>query len=47
MERLIGDARREGESEFAGSPLGSVPVGFLEKILGRRRESSWEMDMSV
>ena len=47
MERMIGDARREGESEFAGSPLGSVPVGFLEEILGRRRESSWEMDMSA
>lgn len=47
MERMMGDARREGKSEFAGSPLASVPAGFLEEILGRRREGCWEMDMSA
>ncbi|KAJ3566472.1 hypothetical protein NP233_g6981 [Leucocoprinus birnbaumii] len=47
MERMMGDARREGKSEFAGSPLASVPAGFLEEILGRRREGSWDMDMSA
>jgi mitosis inhibitor protein kinase SWE1 len=47
MQRMMGDARREGKSEFAGSPLASVPPGFLEEILGRRQEGCWEMDMSV
>lgn len=47
MEKMMGDARRDGKSEFAGSPLASVPPGFLEEILGRRREGSWEMDMSA
>lgn len=50
METMMDDARREGKSEFVGSPLASVPAGFLEEILGRPRPRTggggWEMDMS-
>ncbi|KXN85340.1 Mitosis inhibitor protein kinase wee1 [Leucoagaricus sp. SymC.cos] len=47
MERMMGDARRDGKPEFVGSPLASVPPGFLEEILGRGRDGGWEMDMSA
>ncbi|KAF9451968.1 hypothetical protein P691DRAFT_806069 [Macrolepiota fuliginosa MF-IS2] len=50
MDRIASEARRDGKSEFAGSPLASVPSGFLEEILGRGRTGTgggeWEMDMS-
>lgn len=50
MERMTGEARREGRSEFVGSPLASVPEGFLEEILGHSRAQKasrgWEMDIS-
>lgn len=51
MEKMMDDARRDGRSEFVGSPLASVPEGFLEEILGRAwmrtGGGEWEMDMSA
>jgi mitosis inhibitor protein kinase SWE1 len=35
MERTFAQAKAEGSSLFAASPLASVPDTFLEAILGR------------
>ena len=35
MEELYESARRSGSSVFVASPLASVPVGFLDDVLGK------------
>jgi mitosis inhibitor protein kinase SWE1 len=37
MERTFADAKANGSSLFAASPLAGVPDTFLEEILGRPR----------
>ena len=36
MGRMYSEAKVTGSSQFAASPLASVPDTFLEEILGRR-----------
>ena len=40
MERQRLELRKEGKNMWGGSPLASVPAGFLEEILGENMDTS-------